>query len=250
MAPIENPLLPIALSLLLGLAGAASLLRKGASKRVWFTADMIWVLLGLFGGFIAILAGTYKADSSRLERQIEIAHAATATFDRDAGRFRLRHCETPTSRPVEVLCERTELLHASITRNAELPLFLAGTAKASPWFGLFPRDKPPDRAALEAASAQIDAFDPGTLLTFHPLDEATREALKQLQKSDPATAGDYRLLAQSYETLIAQLRRLKAEWAFLQDRAWVLAVQTAALCLVSFAAPFRLGKSIAQLRQG
>jgi len=57
------------------------------------------------------------------------------------------------------------------------------------------------------------------------------------------------ILAQAYEDLIAQVQRLKQEWDYLQDNAYILVLQLFALCLVGFAAPFRLGKSVVELRQ-
>ena len=41
--------------------------------------------------------------------------------------------------------------------------------------------------------------------------------------------------------------QLGEEWDFLQSRSGILTLQVLALSLVAFAAPFRLGKSIADL---
>lgn len=65
----------------------------------------------------------------------------------------------------------------------------------------------------------------------------------------PAIAGDFLILARAYDDLIAHVAKLKDEWDYLQANAHILALQVIALCLVSFAAPFRLGKSIVELRR-
>ncbi|WP_239058284.1 hypothetical protein [Aliiroseovarius sp. PrR006] len=41
---------------------------------------------------------------------------------------------------------------------------------------------------------------------------------------------------------------LKDEWEYLQQHSGILIWQVIALCMVSFTAPFRLGKSITELR--
>ena len=69
-----------------------------------------------------------------------------------------------------------------------------------------------------------------------------------MRRKVPAIAGDYLILAQSYDDLIEQVSKLKDEWEYLQANAHILVLQIIALCLVSFAAPFRLGKSIVELR--
>lgn len=241
---IDNQVPLIALFFLAGCLGVGFIFRKPAGHRAWHLADLVWVVLGLIGALGAIVAGLYKTDSSHVERQIGIAFAATARFDQDAGRFRLRYCEDAGPEGLAELCDRAEFLSASTARNADLPLFLAVTERRSSLRRLF--GAAPDGAEL-AAMAQ--AFDPGMLLSFQPLDDTTRQALKQLQRAAPGIAGEYRVLAQSYDDLIDQTRQLKLEWEFLQARSWVLLVQIMAICLVSFAAPFRLGKSIAELRR-
>jgi hypothetical protein len=69
-----------------------------------------------------------------------------------------------------------------------------------------------------------------------------------MRRKVPAIAGDYLILAQSYDDLIEQVGKLRDEWEYLQANAHILVLQIIALCLVSFAAPFRLGKSIVELR--
>ena len=245
---IEHQVPLILLFFLSGLFGTALIIRKPARHRAWLVADLVWVVLGLFGALGAIVAGIYKADSSRIERQIDIAYAATAAFDHDAARFRLRYCEDPAFPSVAVLCDRAEFLSASTAENADLPLFIAVTEQVSPLKSLFLLGNSSNDMSEMAAVA--DAFDPVTLLAFAPLDEVTRNALKELQPLAPGIAGDYRIIAQSYDDLIGQVRRLKDEWEFLQQRSWILLLQIIAICLVSFAAPFRLGKSIVELRRG
>lgn len=244
---IDNQLALVVSCFVAGCLGVALIARRPAGHRAWRVADLVWVVLGLLGALGAIVAGIYKADISRIERQIDIAYAATTGFDQDAARFRLRYCETPADAAVETLCDRAEFLSASTAENADLPLFLAVTEQATPLKGLLFFGTSTE-ADMEGMVRMADAFDPGDLLTFPPLDDSTRAALGTLQTTRPAIAGDYRILAQSYDMLITQVRRLKAEWEFLQDRAWVLLVQIIALCLVSFAAPFRLGKSAVELR--
>ena len=65
---------------LAGLVGTAFLFRKPAGHRAWKLADLVWVVLGGFGALVAVISGIYAADSSKLERQIDIAYAATAAF--------------------------------------------------------------------------------------------------------------------------------------------------------------------------
>ena len=52
------------------------------------------------------------------------------------------------------------------------------------------------------------------------------------------------MIAASYEDLVNQLGMVKAEWDYLEENSIVLILQVIALCLIAFAAPFRLGKSI------
>lgn len=97
-------------------------------------------------------------------------------------------------------------------------------------------------------AAKADAFDIDQFLVFTSLDENTQTAIDNMRRKVPAIAGDYLILAQSYDDLIAQVGKLKEEWEYLQDNAHILVLQIVALCLVSFAAPFRLGKSVVELR--
>lgn len=238
------------LSFCLGIAGAGTLYRKPAGSRAWRVADLLWVVLGGFGAISAVLAGVYKTDSSRIDRQIDIAYAATGAFDQDAARFRLRYCETTRDVDVLALCDKVEFLSASTAGNAELPLFIAVTRSAAPLQGLsfFGRKPQKDDMDLHTMVAEANVFDPDPFLSFTTEDDSTRAAMATLRQSDPEIAADYQILAMSYDDLIAQVGRLKDEWEFLQDNSGVLLLQIIALCLVSFAAPFRLGKSIVEMR--
>ncbi|MEQ9257618.1 MAG: hypothetical protein RIG84_00825 [Roseovarius sp.] len=227
------------------------ILRKPSGHRAWLVADLVWVVLGLFGTLLAILAGHYMEDSSRIDRQINLAQAASTRFDDDAARFRLRHCTAPgTGTPVATLCEKVEFLSASTARNADLPLFLKAAEGASPLLSLSlfgtPGQMKEEAGAMQAAAARLS---PATLLSFSADDEKTREALGTITTARPEIAGDYRILARSYEGLITEITRLKAEWERLQATAWILAVQILAISMVAFAAPFRLGKAVADLRR-
>lgn len=245
---IDNQFPLLFLAFALGCVGTGFILRKPAGHRAWLLADLVWVVLGLFGALGAVTAGIYKADSSRIERQIDIAYTATAAFDNDAARFRLRYCEGAVGLQVAVLCDRVDFLSASTAENADLPIFIAVTEDVSPlqtltFFGMDSGEM--DMAGMMDAA---DTFDPDQLLSFAPFDDATSSAVDALRTRRPDVAGDYQILAQSYDNLIAQVRSLKSEWDYLQSRAWILLVQILAICLVSFAAPFRLGKSIVELR--
>ncbi|MDU9004918.1 hypothetical protein [Sedimentitalea todarodis] len=227
-----------------GCIGVAMIFRRPAGSKAWRLADLLWVVLGGIGGVTAVLAGIYKSDSSLLDRQIDIAYALTDAFDRDAARFRLRYCETGSDADLRILCDKVEFLSASTAGNADLPLFLAitessGTLRALP---LFSNQTVPDRMS------DTDAFGEAAFLAFVALDDTTRPALASLRTEQPEIAADFQILASTYDELIAQIRRLIAEWEFLRASAAILVLQTLALCLVSFAAPFRLGKSVAELR--
>ncbi len=244
---IENQLILLIAFFASGCLGTAFLLRKPAGHRGWLVADLVWVVLGGFGALVAVLAGTYKADSSQIDRQIDVAFAATASFDRDAARFRLRYCETPAGDAVAVLCDKADFLSASTAENSDLPLFIAITDQVSPlqslsFFGS--RDKGP---AMTETMETANQFDPDQLLIFATLDDATTAALTDIQSADPTLAADFRILASSYDTLIEQVSTLKEEWDYLQQNAYILLIQIIAICLVSFAAPFRLGKSVVEL---
>lgn len=242
---IDNQLPLLIFFFIAGCVGTCFLFRKPAGHRAWLMADLVWVVLGGFGALGAVMAGIYKADSSAINRQIDVAYAASSAFDRDAARFRLSYCEVPGGAEIAVLCDKADFLSASTAENAELPLFIAITGEATPlrslnFFG--------GRQDSGAMMMQADAFDPAELLTFSARDAATDQAQTALRQSNASVVADFDILASSYETLIAQVSKLKSEWEYLQSRSYILLIQIIAICLVSFAAPFRLGKSIVELR--
>ncbi len=244
----ENQLPLLILFFLIGSVGTGFLFRKPAGHRAWKLADLVWVVLGGIGALVAVLAGLYTADSSRLDRQIDVAFAASSAFDRDAARFRLRFCDPAYDPDTGVLCEKVEFLSASTASNADLPLFIEVTNEVAPLQGLhflFGRD---DKDEMEQMAAKADAFDIDQFLVFTSMDDETQTAIDNMRRKVPAIAGDYLILAQSYDDLIQQVSKLKDEWEYLQANAHILVLQIVALCLVSFAAPFRLGKSIVELR--
>ncbi len=247
----ENQLSLLILFFLAGSIGTAFLFRKPAGHRAWKLADLVWVVLGGIGALVAVLAGLYTSDSSRLDRQIDVAYAATLAFDRDAARFRLRFCDPAYDPDTAVLCDKVEFLSASTASNADLPLFIAVTNEVAPLQGLhllFGRGSKDEMDGARGMAAKADAFDIEQFLVFTSLDDATQSAIESLRRKVPAIAGDYMILAQSYDDLIEQVSKLKDEWEFLQENAHILVLQIIALCLVSFAAPFRLGKSVVELR--
>ncbi|MGV6804347.1 MAG: hypothetical protein ACWA49_09080 [Ruegeria sp.] len=236
---------------LVGSIGTAFLFRKPAGHRAWKLADLVWVVLGGLGALVAVLAGLYTSDSSRLDRQIDVAYAATLAFDRDAARFRLRFCDPAYDPDTAVLCDKVEFLSASTASNADLPLFIAVTNEVAPLQGLhfiFGRRAQDEMDDMRDMAAKADAFEIDQFLVFTTLDENTQTAIDNMRRKVPAIAGDYLILAQSYDDLVAQVAKLKKEWEFLQNNAQILVLQIIALCLVSFAAPFRLGKSVVELR--
>lgn len=228
-----------------GCIGVAMIFRKPAGSKAWRLADLLWVVLGGLGAVTAVLAGIYKSDSSLLDRQIDIAYALTDAFDRDAARFRLRYCENGGDANLRILCDKVEFLSASTASNADLPLFLAITEStgALRTLPLFSGQPGPDQM-MDAA----DAFGEADFLAFVALDDTTRPALAVLREPQPEITADFQIIASTYDELIEQIRRLMTEWEFLRASAAILVLQTLALCLVSFAAPFRLGKSLAELR--
>ncbi|MFS4580257.1 hypothetical protein [Phaeobacter sp. C3_T13_0] len=233
----------------IGLVGTGFLLRKPAGHRVWRLADLGWVVLGGIGALIAVLAGIYKADTGRLERQIDIAYAATSAFDRDAARFRLRFCEPAYDSDIAVLCDKIEFLSASTAGNADLPLFIAVTDQVAPLQGLqalFGRSE--NTSEMKEMAARADSFDPAAFTVFTALDTSTQTSVNTLRRKVPAIAGDFLILARAYDALIDQITQLKREWEYLQANAHILVLQILALCMVAFAAPFRLGKSVVDLR--
>lgn len=247
----ENQLPLLILFFLIGLFGTGFLFRKPAGHRAWKLADLVWVVLGGVGALVAVLAGLYTSDSSRLDRQIDVAYAATLAFDRDAARFRLRFCDPAYDPDTAVLCDKVEFLSASTASNADLPLFIAVTNEVAPLQGLnflFGRSSKDEMEDARGMAAKADAFSIDQFLVFTSVDDATQAAIDNLRRKVPAIAGDYLILAQSYDDLVAQVGKLKEEWEYLQANAHILVLQIIALCLVSFAAPFRLGKSIVELR--
>jgi len=247
----DNQLPLLILFFLIGSVGTAFLFRKPAGHRAWKLADLVWVVLGGIGALVAVLAGLYTSDSSRLDRQIDVAYAATLAFDRDAARFRLRFCDPAYDPDTAVLFDKVEFLSASTASNADLPLFIAVTNEVAPLQGLqflFGRQSKDDMEEARGMAAKANAFDIEQFLVFTSLDDATQAAIDNMRRKVPAIAGDYLILAQSYDDLIDQVSKLKDEWEYLQANAHILVLQIIALCLVSFAAPFRLGKSIVELR--
>ncbi len=247
----ENQLPLLILFFLTGSIGTAFLFRKPAGHRAWKLADLLWVVLGGIGALVAVLAGLYTSDSSQLDRQIDVAYAATLAFDRDAARFRLRFCDPAYDPDTAVLCEKVEFLSASTASNADLPLFIAVTNEVAPLQGLhflFGGEAKEEKDDMRAMADKADAFSIDQFLVFTTLDDATQAAIDNMRRKVPAIAGDYLILAQSYDDLVEQVGKLKDEWEYLQANAHILVLQIVALCLVSFAAPFRLGRSLVELR--
>lgn len=251
---LDNQLLLLLLCFTAGCAAVLPMLLRPAAPRAWHYADLLWVLLGGIGTLAALLAGAHVEDSGRLERQIDIAYATTGSFDRDAARFRLSHCEAPHAdpalrAPVRRLCDKVEFLSASTAENSELPLFLGVTRQAMPPAGLS-LFRGGGGAAMRGPVAEAAMrFDPATLLVFAALDDPARAALDRLAHADaaPGIAAEFRVLAGTYDALIAQVEGLYGEWLLLQRNAGILTLQVIALCLVAFAAPFRLGRSLVAL---
>lgn len=249
----DNQLPLIILCFLLGCAGSAVLFLRGASNRTWRIADLVWVLLGGFGALTAVLAGLYQDDSSQLDRQIDVAFAATREFDSNAARFRLAHCETtyPSAAfqgAIRDLCNKVEFLSASTATNAALPLFIGLTEKAAPLQGLhlFFGGAAQDMADM---AEQAATFDTAEFLAFAAQDDTTKAAVALLREA-PSVAGiaaEYQVIARAYEDLIADVAALKQEWDVLQAGAGLLTLQVIAICLVALAAPLRLGKSVVDL---
>lgn len=254
MITVSNQLELLLSLFVVGAIGTAFLFRKPAGHSAWKFADLVWVLLGGVGALVAIVAGFYTADSSRLDRQIDLAYSATAAFDRDAARFRLRFCETANTTSTAVLCEKVEFLSASTAANTDLPLFIAVTDEVAPLanlsflFGSHNAEKTEGDGDMRQMVERLESFDIERFLVFTALDSETKEAVEKTQISEPSIAADYLVIAQSYDELIEQVGKLKDEWEYLQSHSSILVLQILALCLVSFAAPFRLGKSIVELK--
>lgn len=253
---VTNQIALISGFFLAGLIGTAALLFVHASSRAWRVADLVWVLLGGFGALTAVVAGVYKADSSRLDRQIDVAYSASQEFETEAARFRLLYCQQPLGTPdiadaVASLCDKVEFLSASTAENQELPLFLEVTSITASLQGLqfLARSRDMDAEEHEQMMKAAEDFDAARFLAFAAEDEETQAATAQLS-ADPEhqdIAVDFQLIAASYDRLIGQVGQLKTEWEFLQANSRFLTAQIIALCMVAFAAPFRLGKSVVEL---
>lgn len=243
---LDHQLALLLTSFSVGCVGVTLIFRHPAGSRVWKIADLLWVILGGVGALTAVLAGIYKSDSTLLDRQIDIAYAHTVSFDRDAARFRLRHCENGPFADLETLCEKVEFLSASTAGNADLPVFetLTRARSALRNLSLFGRDTD----ATLMSDLPDDLLGTSDFLAFVALDDTTRPALTRLRETRPEIAADFQILANSYDDLITQMRRLLDEWTFLRANTAILVLQILALCLVAFAAPFRLGKSLSELR--
>lgn len=251
---IDNQIALILAAFALGLAGAVIVARSGRGSRAWRVADLVWVGLGGLGAFAAILSGIYEGDRSRLDRQIDVAYAVTRGFETDAARFRLAYCDIgqayqSVAGDVATLCDRVEFLHASTAQARRLPIFLEVVETAKPLRALRILLAGPEPEAAGDGQGMAEAFEAGDLLAFAARTEATEAATARLARR-PLTVGiaaEYRVIAATYEELIGTMERLIAEWRYLQDHSLVLTLQVIALCLIALAAPFRLGKSLADL---
>lgn len=237
----DNQLLLLVLCFAAGCLGTGRLFAMPAGHRAWRLADLVWVILGGIGALVAVLAGIYKADYSRLDRQADLAYTAAQAFDRDAARFRLRFCEPAYDGDIAILCEKVEFLSASSAETRALPFFTAVTQSVAPLRSL-------TLFASDDMRREVARFDPAAFVVFAALDPPTEVAVEGLRRRVPAIAGDFLILARAYEDQVAHLARLKEEWQTLEGSAYILILQILALCLVSFAAPFRLGKSLVELR--
>ncbi|MCK0143286.1 hypothetical protein [Aliiroseovarius sp. F20344] len=234
-----------------GAVGTLFLFRKPPGDKAWKLADLVWVLLGGVGALIAIIAGLYTSDSSRLDRQIDVAYAVTRAFDGDAARFRLRYCEEASDPHLLTLCEKIEFLSASTAANADLPLFIEVTQSVAPLAGLsflFGEHASSREAEMQQMRDQADSFSIERFLVFAAQDEKTSAAATALTPTRPEVVGDFNVLARAYEDLVSEVGSLKDEWEYLQQHSGILIWQVIALCMVSFAAPFRLGKSLVELK--
>ncbi|MDH3263256.1 MAG: hypothetical protein OEM24_04595, partial [Paracoccaceae bacterium] len=152
---------------------------------------------------------------------------------------------------VLALCDRVEFLHASTARARRLPIFLEVSETAEPLraLRLFLSGPENEPEGMAESRAEAEAFDATELLSFAARTEATEAATARLARR-PLTVGiaaEYQVIAMTYEELIATMERLIAEWRYLQTHSLVLSLQVVALCLIALAAPFRLGKSMADL---
>ena len=238
--------LPLILAcFVLGCLAALTLFKRSEDTRAWQIADIVWVALGGVGAVVAIAAGIYQEDSTALNRQITVAYTASRAFDTDAARFRLRYCAQASDADLTTLCEKVEFLSASSAENTALPLFLTITGRAAPLAGvslLFGGAR--DHADMQQATADLEMAQ---FLAFDTRDVPTIMAVEALAPTRPNIAADYRVLALTYDTLIADITALREAWQRLQSGRALLILQIIALCLVAFAAPFRLGRTIDSL---
>lgn len=253
-AIIDNRLPLILGCFLIGLIGMVLVMRQTRNSRWWRVADLVWVALGGLGVVTALLAGVYADDSAQLERQIDLSYATSDSFDRDAARFRLRYCTDAADDRIGHLCERVEFLSASAAINTELPFFADVAHASAPLRALRPLIGEPmvpgqaDAMPFKDKLDRVQRFDPVDLLAFDPLDADTVMALRDTEGAAPTIAADYRVLALTYRDLIEALERLKRDWEFLQSNSLFVMFQILALSLIAIAAPFRLGKSLVELR--
>ncbi len=253
---LENRSASIIGSFILGSLITIIIYRRPHSSLSWKIADLVSVLLGGIGAIIAVMAASYHDERGRVERQIDISYAITKSFEITADRFLLLHCDKdrqgPQYRPATVVvCKKTIALITSAKANSELPLFLdvAQTRPPLTAVGLLLGGQDPSADApttsKTSAMAMLDGFDVAQLQTIAVIDDATRSALTKLNASPHVgVAVDYQIIAGTYSDLITQLGRVKAEWDYLEENSTVLILQMIALCLIAFAAPFQVGKTI------
>lgn len=233
----------ILLFFVIGSIGALLLFKYAHRSKAWELADVIWVALGGLGAVVAIAVGIYQEDSTALNRQVSVAYTASRAFDADASRFRLRYCPQAKGEDLQKLCEKVEYLSASSASNTALPLFLSVTERTTPLEGftlLFKKGRD-EMETMKKAAAQIKQAE---FLAFDTRDVPTVMALKHIAPSRPDIAADYRVLALTYDMLIEDIRTLREAWQVLQSGRALLIIQFVAICLVAFAAPFRLGRTI------
>lgn len=245
---LDNQLVLLVLCFLAGSASAFYVFRKPTGHAYWKFADLVWVVLGGFGALVTIFAGFYQSDSSQINRKIDVAYVASSTFYRDAARFHLRYCD-PISDDADVLilCDKVEFLSASTANNSALPLFISIAAKVAPRsLNLFGRNSNMDRPMSEMAGV-ADEINLDRLLVFQPKDENTERAVKNLRRNGSYVGGDFSVLAEAYSDLVSKVALVRDEWEYLQSNAHILVIRIIALCLIAFAAPFRLGKSVVEL---
>ncbi|MEP2534060.1 hypothetical protein [Shimia sp.] len=235
----------VVVGFIIGSLFALLIYRQPKGSLAWEIADLVWVILGGIGTLVAIIVGIYNEDTSRLERQIGIAYTASNAFDTDAARFRLHYCAPAATPDIRQLCDKVEFLSASSAKNSALPLFLNVTKHTAPLQGLgFSLGSNAEMEDMEDKMRQINSSE---LLAFDPRDVDTVMALGRVSVAHPGISADYRVLALSYDTLIKQVGQLRNDWVLLQDNRYLLTIQFIAICLVAFAAPFRVGKSIVAL---